>query len=186
MTAWVDFYRARCNTRYYDYFTKKYAPFIDAIVERTRPSDDFLEVGCGTANTTRALIDRLTESDYWWTATDSDPEMLALAVQARGDAAIAFALEDARDIPEILTPDIVHSHGLLEHFDDKSIRQIVTAAALAGARTSIHYVPSAKYEKPSFGDERLMTPAEWYLIGEPSSIIEFNDGYDLVLIWNHK
>lgn len=160
-------------------------PFIDAIVERTRPSDDFLELGCGTGNTTRALIDRLTEADYWWACTDNDVDMLALAAANLPDSPVSFSVEDARKPPDY-SPDIVHSHGLLEHFDDKSIRQIVTAATLAGARTSIHYVPSAKYEKPSFGDERLMTPAEWYLIGEPSSIIEFNDGYDLVLIWNHK
>jgi SAM-dependent methyltransferase len=185
MTAWVDFYRGRCNNRYYEYFVKKYAPFLDAMFEISRPSDDFLEVGCGTANTTRALIERLTEADYWYAATDTDPAMLALADEARGDRAISFSLADARDVPEY-PPDVVHSHGLLEHFDDASIRQIVTAAALAGARASVHYVPSSKYEKPSFGDERLMTAAEWYLIGEPSSIIEFNDGYDLALIWKHR
>lgn len=185
MTAWVDFYRGRCNERYFGYFTRKYAPFIDAIVEHSRPSDDFLEVGCGTANTTRALIERLTEADYWYAATDIDLDMLTLADRNRGDLAISFSQADARDVPTY-PPDIVHSHGLLEHFDDKSIRQIITAAALGGARASIHYVPSAKYEKPSFGDERLMTAAEWYLIGEPSSIIEFNDGYDLALIWKHR
>lgn len=67
-----------------------------------------------------------------------------------------------------------------------AIREVVRGSELAGAHTSIHYVPSSKYEKPSFGDERLMTPAEWVAIAAPTSIVEFNDGYDLALIWEFR
>ena len=36
---------------------------------------------------------------------------------------------------------------------------------------------------PSFGDERLMSAWEWKRKFQPSSIIEFNEGKDLVLVW---
>jgi hypothetical protein len=41
----------------------------------------------------------------------------------------------------------------------------------------VHYVPGL-YPAPTFGDERLMSVAEWWDICNPSQIITFNDGLD--------
>jgi hypothetical protein len=90
---------------------------------------------------------------------------------------------DAR-YPTGRLPDVIHSHGLLEHFSDEDIRKIIKASCNDGARVIVHYVPSDRYEQPSFGDERLMSAGQWHEIVAPHNIIEFNDGYDLALVWD--
>ena len=47
-------------------------------------------------------------------------------------------------------------------------------------------MPSAKYEVPSRGNERLMTVGEWREICSPDHVIEFNDGHDIILIFNER
>lgn len=81
--------------------------------------------------------------------------------------------------------EVGHSHGVLEHFNDVEIRDIIKLQR-EQYETLIHYVPSYLYRTPSFGDERLMTPENWQEICQPDEIIEFNGGYDLILKWRAK
>jgi hypothetical protein len=50
------------------------------------------------------------------------------------------------------------------------------------AHTQVHYVPGL-YDKPTFGDERLMSVDAWWKICKPSQIITFNDGLDYALVF---
>jgi hypothetical protein len=43
-------------------------------------------------------------------------------------------------------------------------------------------VPGEKYKEPSFGDERLLSIEKWMDLN-PTDIIEFNEGFDLILYW---
>jgi hypothetical protein len=74
--------------------------------------------------------------------------------------------------------DLFFSHGVLEHLSDDIIHQVINR----GGR-QVHYVPSNHYSAPSFGDERLMSAMEWKSKFNPDTVIEFNNGKDLVLIW---
>ena len=47
---------------------------------------------------------------------------------------------------------------------------------------SIHYVPLDKYEKPSFGDERLLPYKYWLDLVTPKCWMLFNDDHDLMFI----
>lgn len=76
--------------------------------------------------------------------------------------------------------DVVHSHGMLEHFDDHAIRQVIHN--FRQARVQVHYVPGL-YPEPSYGDERLMSVEQWEDICAPDQVLTFNDGLDYALIF---
>ena len=77
-----------------------------------------------------------------------------------------------------LIPTIVHSHGVLEHMQDDDIKTAVQNWPL---QSQFHYVPSSKYKEQSFGDERLMDSETWKKLTD-SKIVEFNDGYDYMIV----
>lgn len=180
MSRWSDFYAGRGGDDYLAYARERYAPFIAAIRDRittkfTKTPDRVVELGCGTATITRAIY----QCDALYYATDTDREMLKMADnRLRGRAEVRW--HDAR---EPVMADIVHSHGLLEHFDDRTIRAIVSANRSYAKQ--LHYVPGL-YPAPSFGDERLMSVEQWRDICHPDDVITFNDGLDYILVFNPK
>lgn len=56
--------------------------------------------------------------------------------------------------------DIVYSQGLFEHFGDDEIVRLAREQLRVGRRVFIS-VPSARYGVQDFGNERLLTRAEW-------------------------
>lgn len=179
MTPWYEIYRERMNARYLEHVTVKYAPFIQALY-KTR-GRIMTEIGCGAGNITR-IVREMSETNQWFHLTDSCPKMLSLAIENNPDPRCNFSCADIRKwVPAEC--DVVHSHGLLEHFDDADIRHIVENMFYA-APIQLHYVPGAKYEKPSRGDERLLSPAQWETILKKLghvAVTTFNDGYDMIL-----
>lgn len=89
---------------------------------------------------------------------------------------------DARRVPTVFA-DVVHSHGMLEHFDDHTIRDVILAHS--HARVQVHYVPGL-YDEPTFGDERLLPAEAWMDICAPDRIVKFNGGLDYALIFERK
>lgn len=186
MTKWALFYQEKLNSiSYPQNFLNKYSDFIMVLLNSIDNNhyNEIVELGCGICNITRSLIDMRPQKHY--TAIDNDIDMLKLSIKN---------IQSSRSFPEYLnivygdilfnevTGDLAHSHGVLEHFNDVDIRQIIKNQ-LFNFKELIHYVPSAKYETPSFGDERLLTPKQWKDICNPDEILEFNDGYDLILKW---
>jgi SAM-dependent methyltransferase len=185
MRSWPEFYAGRLEgTRYADYFKKRYAPFLDAIIGHVTNGDRLAEVGCGMASTTRALRDKCgIFSGYH--CYDIDPEMVAMA-RANLDAVHNSAPVDIADARLSIGcwPDIIHSHGLLEHFDDKDIQAILDAGRASGnPRRMIHYVPGDGYKVPSRGDERLLPLEFWRDTFKPTTTATFNSGLDYILEW---
>lgn len=185
--TWYEFYRPRMNQEYTDYFRDKYFEFVceirDAVFHGLEHQVS-AEFGCGTGLVTKVLNDWGIRP-YKYFLIDSCPKMLDLAREQTEKLSvdIKFLQHDIRRPLLLPKLDVAYGHGVLEHFSDEEIRRIVGNQRVL-AKKVIHYVPSNKYETPSFGDERLMTPKEWLKICQPHDIVEFNEGKDLILIWS--
>lgn len=181
---WYSIYVSRLNNEYLTHVGKKYKIFIDTIVSDivSTHCKTICEIGAGAANITRLISDKTYGCKF--TVVDICPKMLELATINLKNATdkISYLCSDIRNHYGHRS-DIVYSHGVLEHMSDKNINSTIDNWK---AKRSLHYVPSARYEKPSMGDERLMTPEQWYKICRPTDIIEFNNGYDLILVFDKE
>jgi SAM-dependent methyltransferase len=182
MSPWATFYEGREGTSYLDYVKQRYAPYVEAIRNRLDEDDLVLELGTGTGTITKAIVDRLgvDASCMRFAATDIDPEMVDIAKCRLNADDVSVYREDAIGTMFPTRGDIVHSHGMLEHFDDATIRLVIDN--YRHARAQVHYVPGL-YAAPTFGDERLMSVDAWWKICKPSQIITFNDGLDYALVF---
>lgn len=179
MKSWYDIYSERMNQSYLDHVTKKYQPFIKAIYDEK--ANAATEIGCGAGNITKILRGMNFYPGCSYTLIDSCPLMLGLAVRNNPSARCNFICGDVREVSR--QSDLIHSHGLLEHFSDDDILSIVENG-LEAAPVQIHYVPTSKYETPSRGDERLMDIHQWSKILKGTGKLSFdifNDGYDLTI-----
>lgn len=184
MSEWAEFYAGRMGSRYKQHVRQKYAPFLQCItlagesVARRGHRPVFREEGCGIGTVTAVLrSDVPYRADY--RMFDNDSEQVQRAIQNTG----LFCDESDILLPQPERVDVVHSHGVLEHFSDSSIRRILERQLCETQHAVVHYVPSSKYSTPSFGDERLMTLWEWRRIAKPTHSFDFNDGHDLCLLW---
>jgi SAM-dependent methyltransferase len=179
-TSWASFYAGRGDD-YLAYVKTRYRPMIDVMASAIETGDTILEIGAGTGTITKALIDELQSPHlYDFIATDIDAQMRSKASLRLASTSASVREHDARQ-PTPFYADIVHSHGMLEHFDDDTIRQVIEVHR--AARWQFHYVPGL-YPSPSFGDERLMSASQWVDICEPTSITHFNDGLDYLLVFD--
>jgi SAM-dependent methyltransferase len=191
MSRWGEYYKQKAfNPDSVKKFELKYAPFISQLVNASKShiSPSYIEFGCGTGIVSR-LVQNLRDWQYFSQYSshillDIDLEMLKMAailgVRKRN---FEYLEHDIRD-PICQNPlyfQVAHSHGVLEHFSDHDINRVVRNMRDC-ASSVICYVPGHRYGKPCT-DERLMTPKEWKKICNPKEIIEFNEGYDLILKW---
>ena len=184
---WVDFYKARMNDRYRQHVKTRYAPYLDAVVRAAavNPMLAVSEYGCGAGFTGRALAERIHSNAlcFW----DICPQVLELArenITAVRDERNTNTYFNTADIRETRPgyAGVICGHGVLEHFPTQDIHNILEKQR-SNSHVVIHYVPTDKYEKPSFGDERLL-PARWWAYEfRPHHWETFNDGHDLLLMW---
>lgn len=183
--SWYDFYKDRINERYRRHLTRKYGFLVNSVAETDY--ENYVEIGCGAGNITRLVRD-IHNSEANYTLVDNCPRMLSLSIENNQHHNCNFKISDVRkrlahgfnD-----TETLVHSHGLLEHFSNEDIIKIIDEAD-AISNEQFHYVPSDKYDEPSFGDERLLSPRQWEAIlslqGQVGfDIKEFNEGKDLLI-----
>jgi len=171
--TWENFYKNRLNIDYFNHIKKHYKTFIKEIENSINENSKVLEIGCGIGSITRALN---KSADYH--ISDKDSDMLKLSqLNTNIDGFVYDILEELK-----MRFDVVHSHGVLEHFNKEDVNKIIKNQ-LKIAKTLIHYVPSNKYKEQSFGDENLLNKEEWKRICEPNEIKEFNNNHDLILIW---
>lgn len=176
VSAWRDFYRGREGDDYLEYVKKRYRPFIDAIDTHLEYDDTVVEQGCGTGTITKILMDWNRRQSY--ILADPDSEMLAVAGNRCPEA--IRVQRYAHEPLGLVSPHIVHSHGVLEHLSDRMIRHVIWMNN--AAKWQFHYVPGL-YPAPSFGDERLMSVDQWNTICKPHEIVTFNDGLDYMLVF---
>jgi predicted RNA methylase len=181
-SEWLDFYKHRDPDRYYNYAIKRYSPFICAIAKATWGGAIVLEVGSGMGTITRVLKNYSTGTEHFL-CTDVNPEMVALT-RKNVPRDVHCYQHDMREPARYV--DIIHGHGVLEHMGDADIRCSIEAHRQSGASYAFHYVPSDRYDEPSFGDERLLSAHEWQQLAAPSQIIPFNNDFDLCMIWRFR
>lgn len=99
-------------------------------------------------------------------AVDIDPQVIKIAranLEAIDGKKVRLVQADAWTNTE--EADLIFSQGLLEHFSDKELRDLINHQ-LNQAPVLIHSVPNNDYKKIDFGNERLMNDSEWYRIFE--------------------
>jgi len=174
--TWREFYISRVvNTKYEYYFIDKYALFLDTL--DSQKGKTFLETGCGTGLVTKLVYHPKRK----FTLLDNDLEMLGLAINRLVPLPIRYVLGDIRT-PMHQQFDVIYSHGVLEHLSLAWCIKIIQNQ-LAIGKILVHYVPTNKYTTPSFGDENLISRAQWEDALKPTKSIAFNEGKDLLLIW---
>lgn len=191
MSQWSEFYKGRLGGRYQAHVLKQYAPFINRIIQAGRgissPVVNFREEGAGIGTVT-AILQQYAESrfdlDGWkFEMVDRCPEMAELAFQNTGVKCEIFDIKQRREMLDSLRPHIIHSHGVLEHFEDDDIKAIIDNQRTLAKSCVIAYVPTNGYESPSFGDERLLDVKHWVKTFRPNDVHVFNNGCDLMLYW---
>ena len=182
MKDWYDIYAERMNDRYLAHVASKYAPFLTELYQ-LRIGHSMTEIGCGAGTITRLVREMEGGRTRDHHLIDSCPKMLGLAMLNNPVPWVSFTCADMlKWLP--VRSDVVHSHGLLEHFSDRDILRLVHNS---GANLQFHYVPSAMYETPSRGDERLMEPDQWKKIlkelgrSYEVSVSTFNDDFDIII-----
>jgi len=129
-----------------------------------------LEVGCGTGRTS-IFLSHLGVST---TALDRDAGVIETAkrMNAALNGAVEFVEGNAFELPfEDSSFDVAFHQGVLEHFNDEQIVQIINEQ-LRIARTVVFSVPSNHYPQKDFGDERLLSKKSWEKILSPFKIIK--------------
>lgn len=178
--SWKTFYEKRINSSYQEYFNKRYAFLINLIIGMGITS--LKEEGVGIGSVMKALplsIDCM--------GSDICDEMLDLCRRNNSHRQPVLWKEDIVTGESI---DFFHevdvqaciSHGVIEHFDDETIKKIIDRQK-SQFSTVIHYVPSDQYEIPSFGDERLLSKEYWLNLVNPTYLYEENEGKDLYLVF---
>jgi hypothetical protein len=178
LRPWYDIYRDRLNERYYNHIKSKYKFLIDAIVSMASNRYPVIEIGAGMGNVTKAVMERSRGLDY--ILMDICPDMMSLAMRNVGPGRnIHYVLNDINDqLFDRMYIGTIHSHGVLEHFTDDQINLIFDHFKGNHA----HFVPGCKYEKPSRGDERLLSVDEWLdILPEYATVTSYNDGYDYLI-----
>lgn len=179
MDKWYNYYKNKINNRQSEQrFEKKYKPFINYLKSQLKNKKSCLEMGCGTALVTKKIYKKGINYHTY----DNNPKMLKLTKKN--------ILNTETKLHNIKAPlnklfGVVYSHGVLEHFSPKEIRQIIKTQKKY-AKHLIHYVPSNHYKYKSFGDELLISKKQWEKLCKPDKIMSFNKGYDLILVWRKK
>lgn len=133
------------------------------------PAKKLLEVGTGSGG--MSLFFSWLGRDV--TAIDLDPEVIAKAKTevARFNGRVTFEVADAFKLPyPDQSFDLVFHQGLLEHFSDNDIHRLL-GEQLRVAKQVVFSVPNKYYPRKDYGNERLMSQAEWERILSPYKII---------------
>lgn len=175
--SWRDFYSSRVGSRsYQEYFDSKYKPMVDYILGNFSKGTEMLEEGIGMGSLANSLIDRGIRN---YSGYDNSTDMMYLC-KINTHCRLKRVYFDTILDPNVPTgAKLFITHGVLEHFSDDDVQRIVNRYKSSGV-FSVHYVPLDKYEKPSYGDERLLPYRHWIDLVNPTEYYLFNDGYDLL------
>jgi len=157
--AWLP-----ANNPGYDILTS--SPMIQGLIQKILPmGQTFVEWGYGTGYTAIALANQ-KRIVY---AYDPAVKLLehALAAQEKHQVSFSGQAHFTHDEYFLHPADIVYSQGLLEHFDNEGIIEIITEQLKYAKIAVVFSVPSENYPQTDFGDERLLDIAAWEKILEP-------------------
>lgn len=190
--TWSNFYKGRVNNPVYEkYFHERYKLFTDNMFRELYAPFPFdiptvREEGCGICGVYKSLSNYYHYPNLCFNYIGIDTHnMIELAktnLEKVDLASVQLYVDDiCHPLKTMPKADLVITHGVLEHFSDWMIGNILNRYKEKGER-SIHYVPLDKYETPSFGDERLLPVQYWLDLVKPVEATIFNNGYDLMFI----
>lgn len=174
-TNWGDFYQGSGGVGYFLDHVAIHKDFLKEIL--CRQPQTSLEAGCGSA----IMSIFLAMTGIKATAVDRDDKVLkkAEATTHEWNASVRFLKEDILKMSfENGSFDAVFSQGVLEHLNDEHIRQ-ASAEALRVGKVFIFSVPGEHYHHRDFGDERLLSCAQWKKILHGIGKLEIIPYYEL-------
>jgi SAM-dependent methyltransferase len=164
-TSWGEYYRDDITEDDLGGNINHHKDFISLIEEYAQKASDgriskLLEVGLGTA--TMSIY--FSRRKYDVLGIDNDINVICNAIETnkRLGGHAKFILMDANclDILKNCSFDVAFSQGTLEHFENDSIHRMLLKQ-LEVAKFVAFSVPSIKYPKSEFGNERKMTVEDW-------------------------
>lgn len=125
----------------------------------------FIDYGFGSGYLAIALANR----DKSVTGIEINEELYKIASEQKdlsflSDKGKLNFIMDKKDLP--VNVDCVYSDGLLEHFDDEKIIEILKEQ-MKYSDTIVFNVPTKYYPWTTFGDERLLKLEDWENILKP-------------------
>lgn len=176
MNTWLGFYQNKLNKNYLSNLEDKYTFFISLLKTEMEGKQTIAEFGCGISNITKLIMNNNSE----FSVIDNNTNMLKLSRSNLNKNINYILLDITKRYNKNF--DLIHSHGVLEHLSINNIKKSI-GNQLKISNNLFHYVPSNKYNYKSFGDELLLSKEQWKGLVNPDEIIEFNNGYDLILKW---
>ncbi len=174
-TGWGDFYAGSGNADYLLDHISIHKDFLKEIF-RLKP-ETAMEAGCGSA----IMSIFLSMTGIKVTACDRDEKVLRHAAETANQwkAKVDFSNQDLLSLGFSDDAfDLSFSQGVLEHMSDDQIRQSCREV-LRVSKTFIFSVPGAAYKHKDFGDERLMTTAQWKKILKGLGSLEMKAYYSI-------
>lgn len=183
MSKWAQMYKSRVGESYPDYVQKQYQSFIGEICGVIEHDSKVLEAGCGIATISKVVGRQF--KDVSINAIDIDIDQVSLATQNVLNHHNILVNSGSILDPRIYEgQSIIHSHGVLEHFEDSDIAKILGyQKEVTKVGNVIHYVPLEGWVTGSYGDERLLSLDYWMDTFRPIKAITFTGGKDAVLVW---
>ena len=158
LKTWGEFYRREYYSKVDLFrFARAYPEYFDYILNSKAKT--ILEVGIGSGMHT-ILLSLL---GFEITGIDNDEEILKSAKKYNREwgGKAKFLKMDGFDLKfPSKNFDLVISQGLLEHFTDKEIGQLLKQQLRVGKEVVIS-VPSIGYPNQDYGNERLMKKEKW-------------------------
>lgn len=158
---WAEFYSKQISKEDYDFTQTAHKDYLDAIRSSSK-SGIIIDAGVGLGSTIIGI-----SRNKRILGIDNDPHVLKLAqeLNIRENGNVIFLEADIFDesMYKFLNIDVICSQGVLEHLSDE---QMVSLLKLQKkhAKKLVHSVPSIKWGRQDYGNERLMTPEEWAFI----------------------
>ncbi len=155
--SWGEFYREGTGLEPFFASLFHHEPLMREVLD-SKPATT-LEAGSGPA----IMSSFLAMAGVDAIAVDNDPDVLEVARRsaARWPVQPTFIEHDIFKLDTIgREVDLVFSQGVLEHFQDDQIRELVRQSLLVAPRF-VFSVPSKWYGHKDFGNERLFTAEQW-------------------------
>lgn len=167
MPEWSDYYAQPVDADLYIRHLFGQREFLTTILESN--CQTMLEVGAGTG----VMSIFLSQLGRQVTTLDNDPKIVRLSELNREKfgGKNQVVLGDAFKLPfPDNSFDLVFHQGLLEHFSDVEIHQLIIEH-LRVAPVVIFSVPNHNYPRREFGNERLLTKNKWETVLRPYKIV---------------
>lgn len=179
MSKWLDIYQSQINRegklKYYNDKIRNKKKLIN-LIKKYSPNKKIIELGCGTA----IISNYFASLNYKVACVDIDENMINLAktfVNTSKKSPV-FVLDDIREFESDEQYDVSFSNGVLEHFSNKEINQILKHCKNFSKYTIIG-VPTRFFnqEESMYGDERYLSKKDWIRIFKKNDAIVMETKY---------